>query len=354
MQQFQNIPPVGILFDCCLGEAIEDVLALAVLHGLDGRGECRLVANTVSTPNLQAAAFTEVLGRFYAGQPAGELLARVRLLPAGMPAEGKASEDSPMLPAVLERKTGSGGNAYRHSIERLTDTADPVVVLRNALSAQHPGNAVLVASGPLTNVARLMRHRPAEAFVKQRCRLLVVAAGRYAPGKPDAAIARDAEAAQQVFAEWPTPIVAVGRETGEAVPFPGDSVGSAFGWTEYHPVADAYRAFRAMPYDATTAALAAVLYAARPQAPYFQLSEPGTITVKADGSTRLEAGGAGRHRILTVNPEQRAPLQEAYLQLASAKPVPRGPRRPPPPPMPEAPKPPSGASAGPGAKAPGL
>jgi hypothetical protein len=341
MQRFQAVPPVGIIFDCDLGNDIEDALALALLYGLEGKQECRAVGTTVSRTSLASAAFCEVIGRFYAGQAPGELLTRFRALPVGMPEAGPKTADTSMLTAPLSRKTAEGSALYRHTIERLVDTAEPVNVLRNALSAQHPQNAILVVSGPLTNLSALLRHPPAEAFITERCKLLVVAAGRFAAGKPEAAIQADIAAAKHVFTKWPTPIVAVGAELGEAIPFPGASIDKDFAWSDAHPVVDAYRAFRAMPYDATTTAMAAVLYAVREKASLFSLSAPGTVIVSDDGVTTFREGNAGSHRHLGIDPANIAKVQEAYIQLASAKPVPRGPRRPPAPPPPAAPKPPS-------------
>lgn len=342
MQRFQAMPPVGILFDCDLGNDIEDALALALLYGLEGKQECRVVGTTVSRPSLASAAFCEVIGRFYSGQAAGELSPRYRALPVGMPEKGAPAGETPMLRAPLSRKTSEGTALYRHTIEKLTDTAEPVNVLRNALSAQHPQNAIVVVAGPLTNLAALLRHPPAEAFLQERCRLLVMAAGRFGAGKPEAAILADIAAAKQVLANWPTPIVAVGAEVGEAVPFPAASIEKDFAWSEAHPVVDAYRAFRTMPYDATTTAMAAALYAVREKASLLALSEPGTITVREDGATVFRGGAEGKHFHLRIDAANVAKVQEVFVQLASAKPVPRGPRRPPAPPEPApAPKPPS-------------
>src|SRR5688572_25119087 len=139
----QAIPPVGIIFDCDLGNSIDDVLALALLYGLDGKNECRVVGTTISKPNLKAAALSEVIGRFYAGAVSAAFNAGGRTLPVGMAAKGGSAEDTPMLTATLSRSTAEGKPVYNHGIEKLNDTADPVDVLRNALSAQHPQNAVV-------------------------------------------------------------------------------------------------------------------------------------------------------------------------------------------------------------------
>lgn len=346
----QAIPPVGIVFDCDLGNDIDDALALALLYGLDGKLECRVVGTTISKPNLKAAALSEVIGRFYAGTVSAAFNARGRTLPVGLATEGSQPEDTPMLTAPLARTTAEGTLTYNHGIERLTDTADPIDVLRNALSAQHPQNAIVVVAGPFSNVAAMLKYPAAKALIPEKSRLLVVAAGSYPSGKPDPSILADIEAARQVLAEWPVPIVAVGTEVGEAIRFPGESIGTEFAWSDAHPVVDAYKASRPMPYDASTTPMAAVLYAVRASESLFQLSEPGTIAILDDGRTTFTPSPDATHRYLTVDPSQKAKILESYIQLASAKPVPRLPRRRPPevenpkdlPPAPSAPKPQSG------------
>ncbi|HKC85589.1 MAG TPA: hypothetical protein VKG02_06415, partial [Blastocatellia bacterium] len=65
--QGQEKPPVGIIFDCGLGNSIDEVLALALLYGLDGKNEARVISLSVSKPNLKAAAMCEAIARFYGG-----------------------------------------------------------------------------------------------------------------------------------------------------------------------------------------------------------------------------------------------------------------------------------------------
>jgi hypothetical protein len=125
-------------------------------------------------------------------------------------------------------------------------------------------------------------------------------------------IQADVAAAEKVFAEWPTPIVIVGREIGEALPFPGDSIERDFAWSSArHPVVGAYRAYQPMPYDAPSWAMAAMLYAVRPNDGYFKVS------------------GSGKPRSLILDPEQKERIIRAYIEMVSAKPVARKPRRPP-------------------------
>jgi hypothetical protein len=154
----------------------------------------------------------------------------------------------------------------------------------------------------------------------------------------------DVPAAKRLLAEWPTPIVAVGTEVGEGLPFPGASIDKDFAWAPAHPIVDAYRANRPMPYDAPAPSMAAALYAARPDC--FKLSAVGTIAVLEDGRTRFTPAPGGKSRYLTIDADQKEKVIQSYVELASAKPVPRqGGRRgpnnqkqaaPPPPKPPEA------------------
>ena len=61
-------PPLGVIFDCDLGNSIDDALAMALLYGFDGKNEARAVSMSISKPNLKAAAFCDAIGRFYAGE----------------------------------------------------------------------------------------------------------------------------------------------------------------------------------------------------------------------------------------------------------------------------------------------
>ncbi len=113
-------------------------------------------------------------------------------------------------------------------------------------------------------------------------------------------------AAKRLYAEWPTAIVMAPAEVGDALPFPGASIEKDFAWSPAHPVADAYRAFRPMPYDAPSWAMTAALYAAQPQEKYFTITNAG-----------------GRVQRLGLDASQRDRILQVYTEMASAKPVPR-------------------------------
>ena len=51
--------PVPVIFDTDIGGDCDDVAALAMLHALESRGRCRLLAVTVTGDHPQAAPFVD-------------------------------------------------------------------------------------------------------------------------------------------------------------------------------------------------------------------------------------------------------------------------------------------------------
>jgi inosine-uridine nucleoside N-ribohydrolase len=318
-------PPVGIVFDSDMGNSIDDALALAMLYGFDGKNEARVVSVSVSKSNLKAAAFCEVVGGFYAGGPSPFR----RPLPVGLSLDGKMPEDTPLLTVTLSKKDAEGKPVYEHGIEKINDTADPAPLIRNALTAQHDDNAIVILVGPATNMAKVLDVPGARELIARKVRFLSVMGGAYPEGDPEFNIKTDIPAARKLFAEWPTPIVASGFEVGDKLLYPGSSIYSGFSWSPDHPVADAYRAQQQMPYDTPTWDMTAVLYAVRPKEGYFKLSDPGTITVSDDGRTKFTASPDGKHQYLILDPAQKERIISTFVEISSAKPVPRQRFRPP-------------------------
>jgi inosine-uridine nucleoside N-ribohydrolase len=326
MQLFGGKQPIGVLFDSDMGNSIDDVLALAMLYGLDAKNECRVTSVSVSKANLKGAALAEVIGRFYAGAVNGGFGGFQRSLPVGLSERGKMPEDTPLF-KLLEKRNEKGEKVYQHGIERMIDTAEVAPLLRNALTAQQDGNSMVVMVGPATNMAELLELPGAKDWIAKKVKYLSMMGGAYpASTEPEFNIKADIKAAQKLFAEWPTPIVASGFEVGNELRYPVSSIENDFGYNNNHPVADAYRIAEKMPYDAQCWDPTSVLYAVRPDAGYFKLSEPGTISVSNDGNTKFTPGAGGKHRYLILDPAQKESVIKTFVELASAKPVPRVPR----------------------------
>jgi hypothetical protein len=323
-------PPIGIAFDGDAGNRIDAVLAIAMLNGLTAKTQARRISLTVSRPSLASAQVADVVAAFYRGRPVagpGGGIGQASEGMIGLPESKTVSVDTPPFAAILASKAADGTPNYTSSITGLVNTAESSVLIRNLLLAQHDGNAAIVLAGPATGLVRILDLYRSGPQIAVKCRQLVVAAGAFPAGAAESSIKSDVAAARRLFAEWPTPIVMVGSEVGDALPYPAASIEKDFAWSPAHPVVEAYRAFKPMPYDAPAPALAAVLYAVQPDEGYFTLSEPGTISVVDDGRTRFAAQADGKHRYLIVDPAQKARIMTQYTSLVPAPPAARPGRR---------------------------
>ena len=291
--------PTPIIFDTDMGNDIDDALALAVIHALESRGEAKLIAVTITKDNRWAAAFVRHVNRFY-GRPD---------IPIGLVRNGKTPEDTPyiMIPAV--REAGQPAQA-----------PEAAPVLQSVLANQPDRSVVIAQVGFSTNLAKLLTLPGAHDLIARKVKLLSVMAGQFPTGRPEYNVRVDIPAAQKLFAEWPTDIVFSGWEIGAAINYPSVSIEQDFRYGRKHPIADAYRAYKAMPYDRPTWDLTSVLYGIRPERGYFSLSGRGTVKVEADGKTILEPDPSGRHRYLIASEVQRVRTLEALVQLSSQPP----------------------------------
>lgn len=280
----QGKPAQGILFDCDFGNTADTVLALALIHGLEGKKDARVASISINRPGLKAAQLVDVIEKFYASANTGPAAQFFVGTPVGLIADSSAAVPYAKL-----------FDKYTPRIKSINDTAEPAVLLRNTLTAQYDKSAVVVLAGPCTNLAALLSLKGGRDLVEQKVKLLTIAANTL-PSE---------------LANWPTPIVLAKPDVSSLVLYPAASIEKDFAYNPNHPVADAYRAFHAMPYDAPTQAMAAVLYGARPKEGYFKLSEP-----------------VNNCRYLIPDPSQAEAIRSAYTQLASAKPVPRAFRKP--------------------------
>lgn len=311
--------PVRLIFDTDMGNDIDDALALGVIHALQSRGECKLLAVTLSKDNEFAGPFVNLVNTFYGR---GEI-------PIGVVHNGKTPEDSPYIQKPATAKDGDKLR-YPHTLLSGKDAPEAVGVLRQVLSQQPDASVAMVVVGFSTNISRLLdspadQHSPLSGreLVARKCKLLSMMAGNFAEKgrSKEYNVYIDAPAATNVFKNWPTPIVASGFEIGSVIKFPAISIERDFRYVKHHPLSEAYGLYQKMPYDRETWDLTSVLHAVRPDRGYFGVSSPGTIQVDDQQVTQFTAAPTGRHQYLTVNAEQIARVREALVQLASQPPA---------------------------------
>jgi inosine-uridine nucleoside N-ribohydrolase len=314
-------PAAGVFFDSDFS-SIDSFLAVSMLYGLQGKNDCKMAILCLSRPNLAIAGFADAVQRFYHGPPS----VFSQLPPVGFRTEGPPGPTSPAFTVPFQKKKADGTPAYKNEVRSVIDTGDPNTLFRNYLEAQYDQNAFFVLAGPATDLAAALDFPGIPELITAKIKYLVVSAGSFPNGPAESRIEADISAARKVFAEWPTPIIACGSEVGAALPFPGASIDKEFAAAvPDNPVADAYRAYRTMPYDAPASDVAAALYAGRPKEGYFKVSSPGVVTVNDDGRTSFAAADGGKHQYLIVDPAQKDKVLHTYVELAGAKPAP--PRR---------------------------
>jgi purine nucleosidase len=310
--------PVSLVFDTDVGNDVDDALALGVIHALESRGECRLLAVTVTKDESLSAPYIDAVNTFYGR---GDV-------PIGAVRDGKTPEPSKFT--ALADAQDDGELRYPHDLRSGADAPDAVDVLRRVLAAAEDGSVVIVQVGFSTNLARLLDSHADKAspfdgveLVRRKVRLLSMMAGAFNSGEPMAEynVKVDVPAAQALVEKWPTPIVFSGFEVGIALEYPAESIERDFAYVAHHPLAEAYWLYEPPPHNRPTWDLTSVLYAVRPDRGYFDVSPPGRVTIDEAGITTFEPDAQGRHRFLIVTPDQRGRTLEALVQLASQPPT---------------------------------
>jgi inosine-uridine nucleoside N-ribohydrolase len=310
-------PPVPVIFDTDIGNDIDDTLALALLHALESRGECKLLAVTVTKDNEFAAPMVDIVNTFY-GRGS---------IPIGVVRRGVTPDDGNYVRKIATA-TDDGQPRYPHKLLSGRDAPEATALLRKVLAAQPDASVVIVQVGFSTNLARLLESRPDDlspldgmALVKAKVKLLSAMAGSFDGSRlKEYNVVTDLKPAQKVFAQWPTPIVFSGFEVGRVIKYPARSIEQDYNYVAHHPVAEAYKLYMKMPYDRETWDLTSALYAVRPEGGFFGMSEPGRVVVKDDGVTEFRAEANGPHRYLKVNAEQIARVKDELVKLCSQKP----------------------------------
>jgi inosine-uridine nucleoside N-ribohydrolase len=317
--------PVPLIFDTDIGNDVDDVLALGLIHSLESLGECKLLAVTITKDNAYAAPFTDIVNAFYGR---GDI-------PIGV-VRGGATPDDGAFNRQLATTEENGKPRYPHKIRNGSEAPEATALLRKVLASQTDGAVAIAQVGFSTNLARLLDSKPdaispldGVALVKQKVRLLSVMAGDFSktPGKDpfkEYNVVMDVKSAQQLVRRWPTPIVFSGYEVGIAVNYPNQSIDQDYQYVAHHPLAEAYRLLLKTPADRPTWDLTAVLYAVRPDVGYFGLSPRGRVDYNDKGETLFQTDPNGRDRYLTVNAEQSARVVELFVKLCSRKPDPLG------------------------------
>lgn len=318
--------PVKLIFDTDMGNDVDDVMALDMIHNLQKRGACELLAVTITKDHPQAAAFVDAINTFH-GYPD---------VPIGVVRNGATPEPG-KFNKLADEKNADGSFRFPHDLLSGEQAPEAVGLLRKLLAAQPDNSVALAQVGFFTNFARLLdskadEHSPLSGrdLIKKKVTFLSIMAGTFQTVNWNTRhleynVIKDVPAAQKLAVHWPTPIIWSGYEIGIAAAYPHESIERDFEYVKHHPLKEAYYAYNPPPHDRPTWDPTAVLYAIYPDRGYFDLSPAGGVTVEDNGATwyRPSKDGKGRHRYLVMSAEQTARVREAIVQLCVEPPAAR-------------------------------
>ncbi|MFL6447139.1 MAG: nucleoside hydrolase [Bryobacteraceae bacterium] len=298
-----------VIFDTDMGNDVDDALALAILHSLSSRHECRLIGVTLTNANASAVPYVRLVNAFYGrGElPVGSALKSI-----------KGGAEDHYLSAAL-RSAPHDLTASSHQDK----PAQPAVDVLRKLLAESTEKVTIVQVGFSTNLAALLDSRPDSVsrlsgleLVREKVALVSAMAGNFTGGEPEYNVKLDIPAAKTVFERWPTPIIFSGFEIGRDLLYPASSIEHDFKYVPWHPAAASYRAYGKMPYQRPTWDLTAALQAVRGDHGYFGLSPKGQVRVANNGATTFESG-SGDRQFLRLDAGKKSRILEALTLLAS-------------------------------------
>ena len=310
----QQIPASGkprVIFETDMGNDVDDPMALDMLYKAMERGEIDLIGIVSNKDHVASPRYIDILNTWY-GHPD---------IPIGKVSSGvTVQEANNYAQAVCE----SGAFPRTHK-DRAYEDAVP---LYRRLLAESPDSSVVVVSvGFSTNLGRLLeskadRYSPLDGIelVKRKVAYCSVMAGSFGrKARAEFNVVHDITNAKRLFALCPVPVVLTPFELGKAVIYPCSSIENDYGWAERHPVVEAYKVYRKMPYDRPTWDMLSVLYVL--QSGMFSVSEPGIICVDGKGYTYFTPTPRGQHTVLSATPEQAARIRDYFLEMLPAKPA---------------------------------
>ena len=284
-------PPINIIFDTDVDHDCDDIGALFILHAAVERGEAKLLATMGCTSSEAIAPALDAMNTWFGRPdiPVGTLKDRGFLAHKGFAEE------------LIRR--------FPHRFPSGADYPDAVALYRQVLAQQPDGSVIILAIGPLRNLANLLRSGPdaaspldGRALVAKKVKRLELMGGNYPPfaNKKEAEwnFKQDPAAASLVCATWPTPILFNGE---------GGSTCSGrrvtYEMPEHNPLTLAYRHYPAVGFagDRLSWDSVSALVTVRGAAPWYQVVSGGTnVTDAVTGINTWQAGEDRGHSYLVL------------------------------------------------------
>jgi len=194
--------PVKIIFDTDMDSDVDDVGALALLHGFANLGEAEILGVMVSSLNPWSPGAVDVINTHY-GRPD---------IPIGSVQRFGVYHKSKYTRVLYEE--------FDHDEKLGEDTPGATTLYRKLLASQDDNEVIIVTVGDLTNLSRLLNSNPDEyselsgmELVAKKVKHLVCMGGRYPldqDPRPWGNFKPDPASTQHIAEAWPTPIYFTG------------------------------------------------------------------------------------------------------------------------------------------------
>jgi inosine-uridine nucleoside N-ribohydrolase len=295
--------PVPVILDTDISSDVDDVGAVAVLHSLANEGKADILAMMVSAVNPSAVGCLQALNNYFgrAGIPVGTV-------------SGNGVLDESKYTAIIAKEFPAKKDGTSAAAR------DAAVLYREVLAGQPDHSVLIVTIGYLTNLKNLLNSAPDKVspltgreLVDRKVKKLVTMGGQYPKGR-EWNFYKDRTATTRIVADWPTPILFCGFESGVKV-----LTGSGLRETpEANPLRRSYELYNGLT-DRSSWDQLTVLYAvegveANSQQTTRMFNSVGGInTILSDGSNVWQSNASGKHSYV-VNSFSSVEMKEKIEQ----------------------------------------
>ena len=301
-------PPVNIILDTDMGGDCDDVGALFILHGAVERGEANLLATLGCISADAIAPCLDGMNTWF-GRPE---------IPVGTLKD----------PGFLAGRSYTSEIARRfpHRFPSGKDYPDATTLYRQVLAKQPDASVVVLAIGPLRNLANLLKSQPdaaspleGPALIARKVKRLEIMGGTYPPSaNPKEAewnFKQDPAAAAAVCSTWPTPVLFNG-EGGATCS--GRRV--TYEMPEHNPMTMAYRWYPGVGYagDRLSWDSISAMVAVHGAAPWYKVVSGGVNVTDASTGINTWKTGEDRGHAYLVLQSPKAGVEKALEDMMTA------------------------------------
>ncbi|WP_202921648.1 nucleoside hydrolase [Anatilimnocola aggregata] len=296
-------PPLKIIFDTDVDHDCDDIGALFMLHGAVERGQAHLLATMGCTSSVAIAPCLDAINTWF-GRPE---------IPVGTLKDESFLDHKGFANEIIRH--------YPHKHASGQDYPDAVTLYRQTLAKQPDATVVVLAVGPLRNLANLLKSRPDEAspldgpaLIAKKVKRLEIMGGTYPPmantKEGEWNFKQDPAAAGLVCSTWPTPVVFNGE---------GGSTNSGrrvtYEMPEHNPLTMAYRLYPGVGFagDRLSWDSVSALVALRGAEPWYKVVSGGTnVTDPVTGINVWQSKEDRQHSFLVL--KARKPEIETAIE----------------------------------------